>query len=173
MKLNRRNKLLLFGFVAALYICYKFAIANTLHYYQEYVSKEELATTGYDTPQLALQLRQKEKQLDLLLSKYNISPSETFQNDLLKQLNSYSALYNLKIIDFKEPHIITENGFTTSSYVFSLKGSFNGCLALLNKIENNPTLGTIKHIDFVKRRNYKTNSDELFVEIILQKSRGV
>lgn len=172
MKLNRKNKFLLLGFVAAFYICYRFAIANTVHYYQEYTSKKELVTTGYNTPELAVQLHQKEKQLDELLSKYNISPSESFQNDLLKQLNFYSAKYSLKITDFKEPHIITENGFITSSYVFSLKGSFNGCLALLNKIENNPSLGTIKHIDFEKKRNYKSNSDELFVEVILQKSRG-
>jgi len=68
MKLNRKNKFLLVGFIAALYICYKFAIANTLHYYQEYTAKKELTSAGYNTPELAVQLKQKEKQLDILLN---------------------------------------------------------------------------------------------------------
>lgn len=132
-----------------------------------------MITDASSSPKLAYQLRQKEKQLDLLLSRYNITASESFQNDLLKQLNTYSDSYHLKIIDFKEPHVIAEKGFVTTSYIFSLEGSFNGCLALLNKIENNPALGSIKHLNFTKKKNYKTSVDQLFVEVILQKNRGV
>lgn len=173
MTLNRKNKLLLFGFLVALYICYSFAISNTISYYKEYHSKNEMITDKTSLPKLAHQLRQKEKQLDQMLSHYNITTSESFQNDLLKQLNTYSDSYHLKIIDFKEPHSISEKGILTASYIFSLEGSFNGCLALLNKVENNPSLGSIKHLNFTKKRNYKTNVDQLFVEVILQNYKGV
>ncbi|MDI1307433.1 MAG: general secretion pathway protein [bacterium] len=173
MILNRKNKLLLFGFLLALYICYTFAISNTITYYKEYHSKNAMITDNASSPKLAYQLLQKEKQLDLLLSRYNITASESFQNDLLKQLNTYSDSYHLKIIDFKEPHVIAEKGFVTTSYIFSLEGSFNSCLALLNKVENNPSLGSIKHLNFTKKRNYKTNMDQLFVEVILQKNKGL
>lgn len=156
----------------ALYICYSFAISNTITYYKEYRSKNEMITDNNNTPKLAHQLRLKEKQLDVLLSRYNITTSESFQNDLLKQLSAYGDTYHLKIIDFKEPHVITEKDFTAISYIFSLEGSFNGCLALLNKMENNPTLGSIKHLTFTKKRNYKTNTDQLFVEVIMQKNKG-
>jgi hypothetical protein len=77
----------------------------------------------------------------------------------------------LKVIDFKEPHIIASKGLTTTSYIFSLEGSFNGCLALINKIENNVTLGSIKHIDFIKTRDYKSNRDLLSMEVVLVRSR--
>jgi hypothetical protein len=173
MTLNRKNKLLLFGFLVALYICYSFAISNTINYYKEYHSKNTMITDNTSSPKLGQQLSQKEKQLDLLLSRYSIIASESFQNDLLKQLNTYSDSYHLKIIDFKEPHSISEKGFVTASYIFSLEGSFNGCLAVLNKVENNPTLGSIKHLNFTKKRNYKTNMDQLFVEVILQKNKGI
>lgn len=156
----------------ALYICYSFAISNTITYYKEYCANSEMITENNNTPNLANQLRQKEKQLDELLSRYNISTSDSFQNDLLKQLTNYGNFYHLKITDFKEPHSITEKDFTTTSYIFSLEGSFNGCLALLNKMENNPTLGSIKHLNFTKKRNYKTNMDQLFAEVIMQKNRG-
>jgi hypothetical protein len=173
MILNRKNKLLFFGFLVALYICYSFAISNTITYYKEYHSKKAMITNNTSFPKLAHQLRLKEKQLDLVLSQYNINSSESFQNDLLKQLNTYSDSYHLKIIDFKEPHTISEKGFVTSSYIFSLEGSFNGCLALLNKIESTPALGNIKHLNFIKKKNYKTNIDQLFVEVILQKNKEI
>jgi hypothetical protein len=168
MKLNKKNKLLLLGFVIAIYICYSFAISNTITYYNEYQSKKEITDNLDITPDLLGKLHQKEKQLDQFLSKYNVS--ESYQSDLLKHLTTYSNQSNLKIIDFKEPHIIKENNATTSSYIFSIQGGFNGCLLLINKIENNPALGEIKHIQFLKKRNYKSNLDELFVEVVLQKT---
>lgn len=171
MGLNRKNKLLIFGFLFALYICYSFAISNTIDSYKEYHSKNEMITENNNAPKWVFQLHQKEKQLDAVLSSYDINASESFQNDLLKQLTSYGDFYHLKIIDFKEPHIITEKGFTATSYIFSIEGPFNGCLAMLNKMENNPSLGYIKHLNFTKKRNYKTNADQLFVEVIMQKSR--
>lgn len=173
MKLNRKNKLLVIGFLVVLYICYSFAISNTLNYYNEYKNKQQEIAEDSDMPKLVAQLVQKEKQLDQVLSNYDVKISESFQNDLLKQLTAYSDTFHLKIVDFKEPHIISQKGFITTSYTFSLEGSFNGCLALLNKVENNPMLGNIKHLNFIKKRNYKTNTDQLFVEVIMQKNKGV
>lgn len=173
MKLDKKNKLLLLGFLVVLYVCYSFAISNTVNYYKEYKNKQEQIAADSNMPKLVGQLIQKEKQLDQVLSKYDVNISESFQNDLLKQLTSYSDGYHLKIVDFQEPHIISEKGFTTTSYIFSLEGSFNGCLAVLNKVENNPALGTIRHLNFVKKKNYKTNTDQLFVEVIMQKNKGV
>jgi hypothetical protein len=170
MKFNRKNKFLLLGFIMALYICYAFAISNTLDIYKEFQTKNDILIHNNGTPELANQLLQKEIQLDKLLAKHLVKTSESYQNDLLKQLN-YSAKYNLKVIDFKEPHTMVEKNTTISSYIFSLQGSFSGSIALLNKLENNPALGIIKHINFNKKRNYKSNIDELFVEVILQKSK--
>lgn len=173
MNLDKRNKLLVLCFFAVLYICYSFAISNTIKYYNDYKNKQEDIAEDSDVPKLVAQLVQKEKQLDQILSNYDVNISESFQNDLLKQLASYSDSYHLKIVDFKEPHTISQKGFTTTSYTFSLEGSFNGCLAVLNKVENNPMLGNIKHLNFIKKKNYKTNTDQLFVEIIMQKNKGV
>ncbi|WP_406845503.1 hypothetical protein [Flavobacterium soyae] len=173
MKLNKKNKLLVIGFFIVLYICYSFAISNTINYYTEYKDKEREIAQDSDMPKLVAQMVQKEKQLDQILDNYDVNISESFQNDLLKQLTSYSDSYHLKIVDFKEPHIISQKGFTVTSYTFSLEGSFNGCLAVLNKVENNPMLGNIKHLNFIKKRNYKTNTDQLFVEVIMQKNKGI
>jgi Tfp pilus assembly protein PilO len=173
MKLDKKNKLLLLGFLVVLYVCYSFAISNTINYYKEYKAKQEEIAADSNMPKLVGKLIQKEKQLDQVLSQYDVNISESFQNDLLKQLTSYSDSYKLKIVDFQEPHSVSQKGLTTTSYIFSLEGSFNGCLAVLNKVENNPALGSIKHLNFVKKKNYKTNTDQLFVEVIMQKNKGV
>lgn len=169
MKLNNKNKLLVIGFILGVYVCYVLAISNTIAYYNEYATKKEIIASNNYSPELANQLLAKEKQLDKLLQKYKIASSESIQNILLKQLNGYANAYNLKVIDFQEPHIFIENNETTSSYIFSLKGSYNGCLAAINKLEISNNLGFIKHLNFNKKLNYKSNSNELIVEVILQR----
>lgn len=173
MKLNLKNKLLLLGFLIALYICYSFAISNTITYYKEFKTKEEQIAIDRNLPNIVAKLTQKDRGLDQILAQYDTTVSESFQNDLLKQLSGFSSHYQLKITDFQEPHTFTQKGLNVTSYVFSLEGSFNGTLALINKIENNPSLGAIKHLSFEKKKNYKTNTDQLFVQVIMQKTKGI
>lgn len=172
MKLNKKNKGLLLGFFIALLLCYKFAISNTLSYYKQYHSQKELAENNYNSPEVLNQLVRKEKQLNAFLKGYQEAAGDSFQNNLLKQISILSKKYNLKISDFKEPHIFLENNTKTLSYSFSLEGSFNGTLLLINKLENTPSLGFVRHISFTKKRNYKKNTDYLVTEIILQKSES-
>lgn len=40
-------------------------------------------------------------------------------------------------------------------------------------MENNPALGAMKHLNFTRRKNYKTNTDQLFVEFIMQTNKGI
>lgn len=173
MKLNRKNRMLLLGFIVTLYICYTFAFSNTVDYYRHYQSQKELAANNLNDFGLLQQLIQKERQLDSLLEQYTMATGSSFQNELLNRLTHFSNAHNLKIIDFKEPHIFTENNLKTSSYIFTLEGSFNGILLLINSIENDPSLGSVQHIFFIKRRNYKNNSDYLRAEIVLQKSESI
>src|SRR5574343_220672 len=123
MKLNRRNKVLILGIVLSLYLSYSLAIKKTIAYYKEYKSKNELISNLNNNPKLLSNLIANEKQIDLWLSK-NDHPSDSFQNELLKQLNNYCSKNNLKIVDFKEPHQIQESETNINSYSFSIDGSF-------------------------------------------------
>ena len=173
MKLNRKNKILIFGFFITLYLCYAFAFSNTIEYYHQYKSQKELIDANLNDPAIMQQLIAKEKQLTKILGQYSTADKESFQNDLLKQLSVLSNKYNIKIVDFKEPHVYTDKNIKSYSYSFSLEGSFNGMLLLVNNLENNASLGYIKHISFIKKKNYKTNSDYLTGEIILQKNQSL
>ena len=172
MMLNKKNKLLVLGFFMALLICYQFAISKTLDYYTEYSSQKELLSNNLNDPIFLGQLVAKEKQLNAYLQKYNATAGDSYQNNLLRQISKLSTAYQLKITDFKEPHIFIEKDTKALSYVFAIEGSFNNTLLLINKLENTSSLGIVKHISFTKKRNYKTNTDYLVTEILLQKNES-
>ncbi|HEX8577559.1 MAG TPA: hypothetical protein VF677_14830 [Flavobacterium sp.] len=172
MKLNKKNKLLLLGCAIALYGSYTFAISKTLGYYKQYKSQSELVGTTSYNPQFLAGLVVKEKQIDEWLKTNNPSAS-SYQNELLKQLNIYCEKFNLKIVDFKEPHQFQDKSSITLNYSFSLEGSFNSVLKTIHKIENNPALGTIKHIAVVKKLNYKTNTNYIVTDIIITRSEDI
>lgn len=167
MKLNRKNKILLIGFIFSLCLCYSFAISKTLFYRNEYLSRQDISA-GNNNPKILAQLKHKENQIDKWFSENKIT-SSNFQNELLKQLNLYCDLYKLKIVDFQVPHNSLEKGMVIMSYSFSLEGGFNNVLILLNKIENAQNLGQIKHIYTQKKTNFKTNQDYLITTVIIQK----
>ena len=171
MTFNRKNKILLLSFCVALYLCYSFAITNTITDYKALKSKEALIENSIQLPTLIPQLKYKEKQLDKYLKSHEIESKASFQNELLKQLTLYTNQNNVKITDFKAPH---QNQNTTNdntiSYIFSLEGTFSNCLKTINTLENKPELGVIKYLHFVKKKNYKTDKNELYVDIILQKN---
>lgn len=172
MKLNRKNKLLLLGFILTLFLCYNLAIKKTIYYYQQFNSQEEQIHSLNNSPNVLAHLKAKEKQMDQWLTK-NDNFSKSFQNELLKHLNDYCSSHNLKIIDFKEPHKIIENKTELNSYSFAVEGNFNSVLGLINKVENNPGLGFIKHLATEKKINYKTNSEYVVTTVIIQKNVSV
>ncbi|HEX8269347.1 MAG TPA: hypothetical protein VF581_05605 [Flavobacterium sp.] len=169
MKLHAKNKLLIFGIVMVLYCSYTFAISKTLFYYNLYSNNEKLLESNINKPNLLNRLGKKEQHIDRLLTASQSGPDSSFQNFLLKQLSYYARHYNLKIVAFNAPHGYISSGTSISSYVFSIEGSFNGCMAMLNKLENEYAIGNIKHVTFTKKKNYRTSTEYLVAEVIIQK----
>lgn len=172
MKLNRKNRFLVGGFVFALFVSYHFAIKNTIHYFNEYSEKSDMINHQLLSHETSLRMLARERQLDSLLAEYKISITESFQHDLLKELSTQSAERGIKITEFKEPHIFTDSGMVVVSYNFTLNGSYNRTLALLNRLENTPGFGSVRHVSFFTKSDFRNNSKELFAEVILQRRQG-
>jgi hypothetical protein len=169
--MNLRNKLLWLGYFIAICFCYTFTIKKTLASYVEYKARIQGAIDSREASATLFRLDQKEKNLNLIARSYNIAASGTFQNDLLKKLNSECHRNGLRIIDFKEPHINKDEDLITTSYIFTLEGSFNGTILVIRSLEKNPSLGKINHVDFHKKKDFKTNSLKLETQIILQQKK--
>lgn len=170
MRLNKKNKVLFAGFVVSLIVCYKFAFSNTLEYRSEYKRQQESANKNIETNNLLPLLKKKDKILQEQLKQYSYIDSASFQNELLGHIGKSISGKNLKIVKFEEPHIYHTEGIKSSSYPFSIEGNFNETLLLLNDLENEGALGFIRHVSLLKKMNYRTNTNYLVTDIILQKN---
>ena len=168
MKLNQKNKLLLLGFILAIYVCYALAVSKTMSHYKKYNSSKEIAQKNTNLLIETSNLKAKEKQLDSFLSENNLIKDELFQNELLKIINQNTVSNKLTIINFNEPHFFVKQSKKIYSYSFTLKGTYSGLTKLMNQIENNKSLGIIIHSKFYKIRNQQNNSEELILDLILQ-----
>lgn len=169
--LDKRNKILIAFAALSLYASYEFAIKNTLALHGSVIEKEARVEELMRSKEVVQELLSEEKGYDRYLSKYNDFNPDAFQNELLNYLSAQASGLSLKITDFQKPHTILDNDFQVSSYVFTLQGDYNHTILLLNRIENLKVFGSMKHIGFTRKTNYKSGTDELYAEGILQTIR--
>jgi hypothetical protein len=169
MQLHKKNKFLLLSFCLALYLSYHFAIAKTWFYYQKSKQNQAIANTTTNSPVLLAKLKLKEKQLDKLLATNNGNEA-LFQKELLKNIALHCESLQLKITDFKEPHYFVSQNTLVNSYRFSVSGSYVGVLKLLNKLENTAGMGVVRHVETIKKMDYKTNTEYLISTVLIEKN---
>lgn len=167
MKLNRKNKLYVFGFLFLLFLTYEFGISKTIIYYNEFSNLESNQKSNLYTKKIEDDLFLKDKQLSSILSRFNFISGSNYQNELLSFINSNNS--GINIIEFNKPHNFIENNIKIITYNFSLQGSFNAILKLINNIENHPEFGNVTLVNFYKNKNLANNNDELIVDVILEK----
>lgn len=170
MKLNRKNKIIIFFAILSLVIVYKLAISKTLHYYNSYSDLNKKLLDKKNSGNQENILFSKNKNLDKILTKLNYNNNgDNQQNSLLKLINQKASQNNLKIVAFEEPKIFIEDKTKIIQYRFSVEGNFNKTLLLLNHLENNPLIGTIKHFSTLKKMNYETNSNIITTDVVVEK----
>lgn len=171
MGIKLKNKILVIGFIIALFIVYKFAISKTIET-QNVVSKlakEKSLLNNISTK--ILDLEAKEVQLDAILKKRNISISNSFQQTLLQNVTSFAQMNKLQIIAFNEPHTYSTNITKLATYSFEIKGDFISLLKMVNFLER-LQLGELLTINFEKKKNFRTNRNYLTCKVLLQKVQG-
>tara|TARA_R110001606_G_scaffold342855_1_gene491418 strand:- start:1023 stop:1538 length:516 start_codon:yes stop_codon:yes gene_type:complete len=171
MDIKLKNKILVVGFIASLFIVYKFAISNTVEAQKivSELSKEKLLLNNVSTK--ISNLKAKEAQLDVILKKKNISINNSFQQTLLQSVTSFAKKNKLQIIAFNEPHVFNTNVTGLHTYSFEVKGNFNSLLKMVNHLEN-LQLGELISIKFEKKKNYRSNTNYLTCKVFLQKVNG-
>lgn len=167
MSKKQKNILLVIGFVLILFICYQMAISRTLEQKQQYskLSKEELLSKN--APKQLSLLKVKEKHYDSLLTKYQLDES-SIQNNLLKVITKFAEINDLKIVSFFEPHVITKNDLTISTYMFSVEGNYNNINQLIYLLEQQTKFGEIINLHFEKKKNYRTGKFYLQAKVLLK-----
>ena len=170
MNSKTKNWVLILSFGLALFLCYKFAVLNTLNLRKEYkIYQLDIEQSDDISTQLSL-LRKKQKHYDSILDHMNFGNS-SFENSLLRIINSEANKRSLRVMDFNNPHVFESDQGTYYTYNFTLKGNFLDILRVIRNIEHEHNLGEIIHLFFEKRINYTTNKHFLEANILLQNVR--
>ncbi|MCB0374651.1 MAG: hypothetical protein KDD04_01905 [Sinomicrobium sp.] len=167
MNSKTKNIIAVSGFCIALFLCYRFAVSNTLNYRSTYRSLKKEVTLFRDIPEQLAVLTRKEAYYDSLQHSFRIAET-SFQNNLLRAVNSAAGTYGFKVIDFNEPHRFKADNLQKNSYSLTVEGSFMSLLKLLHHLEQETKFGEIIHCSLEKKKDYKTRQARLQAQIIIQ-----
>ncbi len=169
MSLKHKNIALLGGFVILLWLTYQLSIAKTFEAKNRHDSLFDQKELISNVPQQISYLKQQNEYFNSVLEKNKITAESSFQNNLLQIINSYATKNQLKIINFNEPHKAIKNDAVLKTYSFTVQGSFNQILQLLQTLEQYGNYGKMISINFNKKKNYKTNKSFLQCTVLLQR----
>lgn len=166
-----KNIVLVFGFILAVFLCYKMAFSETIRLKNEFNALVIQETLFKNTPKQFSILKQKQKYYDSLLNQYQLNEGSV-QNSLLKIINTYADSTHLKVVSFLEPHIENNNDLKVNTYQFTLEGNFNALIKLIHKLEQKTKFGEIVNIHFEKKTNFRTGKKYLQARVLLKSFGG-
>lgn len=167
MKIDNRNKLLFLGIVALLFASYYLAINKTLLLRKETHRLRTEVEQFKDIPNKLDILSQKDIHYDSILGKMDLVDT-SIQNNLLRTINQEASKNNIKVMDFNQPHRYQMGENSLHTYSFNLNGNYTDILKVVNTIEQKGNFGEIVHLDFQKKKNYKTNKYSLGATVFVQ-----
>ncbi len=170
MKINTKNKLLFLGIAILLLASYKLAINKTMWMRGEYKRLELQVDKFKDIPKKLSILEQKNSYYDSILGEMNLVDT-SIQNNLLRTINQEAGKNAIRVMDFNQPHVSQMGENTLYTYSFNLNGNYTDVLKVIHTIEQKGNFGEIVHVNFEKKKNYKTNKNSLGATIFIQQVR--
>jgi len=167
MRLDKRNKMLIGGFVLGLLLCHQLAVKKTLELRAQYLKGTEQHERAVEIKGKLAELRKKEQQLDARFKAMDLG-SANVQNELLRFLNEQGEKHSVKIIDFKAPHVAVEGSTTIKTYRFVLEGYFTDILRVAYGLETKRNFGGIAHMAFEKQLDPRKRKTHLQATLHLQ-----
>ncbi|MCX2679356.1 hypothetical protein OOZ15_05320 [Galbibacter sp. EGI 63066] len=167
MKNKTKNIILAIGLVLVLFISYQYAISKTIALRNTYKELSKENVLFQNIPRQQYMLNKQNQHLDSLLNKYQIGGT-SLQNNLLKSLNQNVDSLNLKLVEFNDAHIFKRNDLTVNSHQFVVEGGFNSILKLVYNLEQKTKFGEVSHINFEKKKNFRTRKEFLQAFVIVQ-----
>ena len=168
MKLDKKNRLLLLGFVMMSLLCYRFAIKKTRAAYGRHMENTGAERVEGNVREKVAFLYDKESLLDDRLRAFNVD-GLSVQQGLLKFLNREAGENRVKVIDFNAPHRFEGElrDQELQTFIFTLEGGYTGILKTVNALENNGSFGSVGHIHLKKNKDYRTKRTYLRAEVFL------
>jgi len=167
MKINTKNSILFLGIGAMCFASYYLAINKTILLRKETQRLEVQVEQFKDIPNKLALLSQKDAHYDSILGKMDLVDT-SIQNNLLRTINQEATKNNIKVMDFNQPHRYQMGENSLHTYSFKLNGDYTDILKVVHTIEQKGNFGEIVHMDFQKKKNYRTNKYSLGATVFVQ-----
>lgn len=167
MKIDKRNKMLFAGIAILFLASYQLAINKTILLGKESKRLGLEVEKFKDIPNKLSLLNQKNKHYDSILGKMDLVDT-SIQNNLLRTINQEATKTNTKVMEFKQPHLYEVGENSLYTYSFNLNGNYKNILRVVHTIEQKGNFGEVVHVDFQKKKNYRTNTFSLGATVFVQ-----
>lgn len=167
MKINGKNKLLGTGILTLLVLSYMLAIKNTISLKTESKQLEEQVARFTDIPNRLTVLNQKNEYYDSVLGSMDFNDT-SLQNNLIRIITMEAENNRVKVIDFNEPHTFPIEESVQYTYNFVLEGNYVDILKVVHVLEKKGNFGEVVHLDFEKKKDYRTNREYLSAKVMVQ-----
>ncbi len=160
--------MLLAGFILILILAYTYSFSKTFEVKDRLNELNLQIAENSNRSFNQAELGGRELYLDSIIDK-GLAGSNSLQNNLLEVLNDYSTKLSFKIISFQQPHIYAfEDKTEITSFQFVLEGKYEALEKTLYELEKNYSFGSLSHISFEKKKNYRLNKVFLQCSVVMQ-----
>ncbi len=170
MTQKNKNIILIVSLILIACIAYRYSVAKTIAIVGEVKKLEHKKKVYQSAPAQLATLINKEKKLNEILKKNNVE-GNSVQNNLLKTLNKLSEDIGFMIIAFEEPHSFTDKTTQkiTTTYNFNIQGDYKSFIKVLHALEQKYSYGNVIHVNFEKKKNFRTRKQFLQCQVLLQR----
>ena len=164
---QKRFFLLMLGILVMVVLSYHLSIKKTLYAAREHKElldkKQQIANLDYDMRKW----NELNKSMDTKFGGYGAYLD--FQENLLHEVGEFCHSNKLILSEFSEPFTGVDGGYEVETINLKIQGKFHPLLKLLHHLESNFKGGKISSAEFIKEKNFKTNKEELFLKLYVQK----
>lgn len=165
---NREKFLMLMGGCVILsVVSYYLAFSRTLTARAQYVALEEKMQGVQSLSSELDRWQNLNARLDEKLGGEQVLAG--FHESLLNSVGRFCDKKNLTLTEFSEPFEGEDGGYTVETIVLTIEGGYKPLLELVYHLETQFRGGRVASVSFVKKKDYRKNREELFVEMYVQK----
>ena len=153
------------GFILLFMASYKKTYKNTLATKKELSLVKKELSSNENLLNERYYLKNEISSLDKAIGGQTLNP-EQVQQTLLDFISKND--FNVNIVAIEDVHLFTDNDFLIYSNQIELEGSYKDLTSTLYRIEKDFTNSRVISTNLYSKKNYRTNTKNLFLQIILQ-----
>ncbi|HEY6160010.1 MAG TPA: hypothetical protein VI112_02275 [Bacteroidia bacterium] len=166
---KKKNRLLLWGGLAVLFLIYKLTFSKTISLYFSCKELDQHMEMAANAPGRIDALEKESARLDRLLGKEQ--SDNLTQQSLLEVVTAYCQQNNILLKEFPQTLRASEKEYTIETNYFVMEGPFQKLLSLVYRLEQKTKTGKIASVSYSTRTDLRTKERILTATVFIRNIR--